>query len=39
LRFVRDITRQFAILDTGRIVARGDIHELTDEVVRKHVSV
>jgi urea transport system ATP-binding protein len=39
LRFVRDITRKFAILDTGRIVARGDIHELTDEVVRKHVSV
>ena len=39
LDFVRDITRRFAILDTGRIVARGDIHELTDEVVRKHVQV
>ena len=33
LRFVREITRQFAILDTGRIVAQGEIDELTEEVV------
>ena len=39
LDFVRDITRSFAILDTGRIVAQGEIDELTDEVVRKHVQV
>jgi len=39
LQFVRDITQQFAILETGHIVAAGDIGELTDEVVRKHLSV
>jgi urea transport system ATP-binding protein len=39
LDFVRDITQTFAILDTGRLVARGDISSLTDEVVRKHLSV
>ena len=39
LQFVRDITQQFAILETGHIVAAGDIGELTDEVVRRHLSV
>jgi urea transport system ATP-binding protein len=39
LQFVRDITQKFAILETGHIVAQGDIDELTDEVVRKHLSV
>jgi len=39
LQFVRDITQKFAILETGHIVAAGDIGELTDEVVRKHLSV
>jgi urea transport system ATP-binding protein len=39
LEFVRDITRRFAILDTGRIVAQGSVKELTDTVVRKHLQV
>jgi len=39
LEFVRNITQRFAILDTGRIVAQGEIDELTDEVVTRHLSV
>jgi urea transport system ATP-binding protein len=39
LDFVREITRRFAILDTGRIVAEGSISELTPEVVRTHLQV
>jgi urea transport system ATP-binding protein len=39
LEFVRAITQKFAILDTGRIVASGDIGELTPEVVQRHLTV
>ena len=39
LEFVRAITQKFAILETGRIVASGDIGELTPEVVQRHLSV
>ena len=39
LDFVRDITQRFAILDTGRIVAQGDIGELTPEIVQRHLAV
>ncbi len=39
LEFVRDVTQRFAIIDTGRIVAEGEIGDLTDEVVRAHLSV
>ena len=39
LEFVRDVTQRFAIIDTGRIVAQGEISDLTDEVVRAHLSV
>ena len=39
LQFVRDITQRFAILETGRIAALGEIGALTDEVVRRHLSV
>jgi len=39
LEFVRDVTQRFAIIDTGRIVAEGDIGELTDGVVRTHLAV
>jgi len=39
LEFVRDITQRFAILDTGRIAAQGNVAELTDSVVRKHLQV
>ena len=39
LDFVRDITQRFAILDSGRIVAQGNVGELTDDVVRRHLQV
>ncbi len=39
LDFVRAITQKFAILDTGRIVASGDIGELTADVVQRHLAV
>jgi urea transport system ATP-binding protein len=39
LGFVRDITQRFAILETGRIVAQGNIGELTDTVVKQHLQV
>ena len=39
LDFVRAITQKFAILDTGRIVASGNIGELTPEVVQRHLAV
>lgn len=39
LDFVREITQEFTILETGRIVVQGTIAELTDEVVSKHLSV
>jgi urea transport system ATP-binding protein len=39
LDFVRDITRRFAILETGRIVAQGDVSELTQDVVKRHLQV
>ena len=39
LDFVRAITQKFAILDTGRIVASGNIGDLTSAVVRQHLGV
>jgi urea transport system ATP-binding protein len=39
LDFVRAITQKFAILETGRIVASGNIGELTPEVVQRHLAV
>jgi urea transport system ATP-binding protein len=39
LDFVRDITQRFAILETGRIVTRGEIGQLTDAVVKRHLQV
>jgi urea transport system ATP-binding protein len=39
LAFVRDVAERFAILDTGRIVANGDIAQLTPEVVQRHLAV
>jgi urea transport system ATP-binding protein len=39
LDFVRDITQRFAILDTGRIVAHGNIGELTPAIVQRHLAV
>ena len=39
LRFARRVASQFCILEKGRCVAGGSIDELTDEVVRDHLSV
>jgi urea transport system ATP-binding protein len=39
LPFARRVASEFCILDKGRNVAAGSIGELTDEVVRAHLSV
>ena len=39
LDFVRAVTQKYAILDTGRIVAGGNIGELTSTVVQQHLAV
>jgi urea transport system ATP-binding protein len=39
LDFVRATTQRFAILDTGHIVASGNVGELTPEVVQQHLAV
>jgi urea transport system ATP-binding protein len=39
LPFARRVASEFCILDKGRRVAAGEIDELTDEVVRAHLSV
>ena len=39
LDFVRAITQKFAILDTGRIVASGNIGELTSTVAQQHLAM
>jgi urea transport system ATP-binding protein len=39
LPFARRVASEFCILGKGRRVAAGPIHELTDDVVRTHLSV
>ena len=39
LRFAQRVASQFCILEKGRCVTGGSIDELTDEVVRDHLSV
>jgi urea transport system ATP-binding protein len=39
LRFARRVASEFCILEKGRCVAVGSIGELTDDVVREHLSV
>jgi urea transport system ATP-binding protein len=39
LPFARRVASEFCILDKGRRVAAGSISDLTDEVVRAHLSV
>jgi urea transport system ATP-binding protein len=39
LPFARRVASEFRILEKGRLVAGGGINELTDEVVRAHLSV
>ncbi len=39
LDFCKELADNFAILDRGSVVARGSVKELTDEVVREHLTV
>ncbi len=39
LNFVRDVTHRFAMMEGGRILADGEIGELTEEIVQAHLSV
>ena len=39
LDFCRELADHFAILDRGAVVARGSVHDLTDEVVKAHLTV
>jgi urea transport system ATP-binding protein len=37
--FARRASHRFALLEKGRVVAKGPIAELTDELVQKHMAV
>lgn len=39
LPFVKDMTREFAILENGVIAIQGEIEVLTDDLIRQHLSV
>jgi urea transport system ATP-binding protein len=39
LQFVRDVTKEFAMMENGMIRAQGHVKELTDDVVAKYLSV
>ena len=39
LTFARRVGRSFRILDRGKVVAGGKIAELTDDLVRQHLTV
>ena len=39
LDFVRDVTQSFAMMEGGQIFVQGDIGELSDDLVKKHLSV
>lgn len=39
LDFVRKVTQQFAMMENGRILVQGDVSELTEELVARHLSV
>jgi len=39
LDFCKELADNFAILDRGNVVARGSMAELTDEVVKEHLTV
>ncbi|MEC9361612.1 MAG: ABC transporter ATP-binding protein, partial [Pseudomonadota bacterium] len=39
LPFARRVASEFRILDKGRLVASGAIAGLTDDIVRKHLTV
>ena len=39
VRFVREVFLRFAMMENGRIVAEGKTSKLTDDLVRKHMTV
>jgi len=39
LEFCKELADNFAILDRGSVVAQGPVSELTDEVVKQHLTV
>ncbi len=39
LPFARRVASEFRILDKGRVVATGSIDQLTDQLVRQHLTV
>ena len=39
LPFARKYADRFAIMDRGRRVAEGEIAELSDELIKKHLTV
>ena len=39
LDFVREVTQQFAMMENGRILVFGNVSELTEELVERHLSV
>jgi urea transport system ATP-binding protein len=39
LDFVRDVTKRFAVMENGRMLAQGDIDELDEAVVHSHLLV
>ncbi len=39
LDFVRDVTTRFAMMEGGRILADGDVGELSEDLIRAHLSV
>jgi urea transport system ATP-binding protein len=39
LDFCRELADDFAILDRGNVAAFGQIHDLTDEIVKTHLTV
>jgi urea transport system ATP-binding protein len=39
LNFVREVTQRFAMMENGRILVEGDVSDLAEELVGKHLSV
>lgn len=39
LEFVRDVTQHFAVMENGRIVEKGEISKLTDDLAGQYLSV
>lgn len=39
LAFVREVTEQFAMMENGRILVQGDVKDLTEDLVARHLAV